>query len=257
MAHTWARYRRKGLFIDATNTSEKNSNFWDELCGKRLVSYPAMAGGSPASLKRVVVGMTIPRFRIQCGNSLALMRSLESASIDCVITDPPYSGFEFTGKSSHYRHALLPYLNEIKRCVRDQRIAVSQPEGHIDQVKQELPVSGYAKIDDAFADQRGAAATFLLCNPVSTSDTAAESWRDIPDSSHPNHRDVNKMAAIVKIMSRPGETVLDPFCGSGAIGIACLLLGRNYVGYELDEKRAAEAEQRLETISEVMGINSL
>ena len=76
-----------------------------------------------------------------------------------MITDPLYSGFEFTGPPSDYRQALHPYLDEIKRCVRDLRIAVSQPGGHIHQVK--------------------------------------------------------------------GETVLDPFCGSGAIGIACLLLGRN------------------------------
>ena len=67
--------------------------------------------------------MTGSRFRIQCGNSLELMRLLEPASIDCVITDPPYSGFEFTGSPSHYRHALHPYLDEIKRCVRDLRIA--------------------------------------------------------------------------------------------------------------------------------------
>ena len=191
------------------------------------------------------------------------MRLLEPASIDCVITDPPYSGFEFTGTPSYYRHALHPYLDEIKRCVRDQRIAVSQPEGHIDEVKEELPVSGYAKIEDAFADGRGATAIFMLCNPVSTSDASSgsssvmkpESWRDIPDASHPNQRDVNKMAAIVKIMSREGETVLDPFCGSGAIGIACLLLGRNYIGYELGEARAAEAEQRLVAISEAMALN--
>ena len=182
------------------------------------------------------------------------MRLLEPGSIDCVITDPPYSGFEFTGSPAGYRVALRPYLDEIKRCVSDMRIAVSQPEAHIDHVKKELPVSGYAKIEDAFADGRGATAIFMLCSPVSTSDIEPESWLDIPDASHPNHRDVNKMAAIVKIMSREGETVLDPFCGSGAIGIACLLLGRNYVGYELDEGRAAEAQQRLKAISETIAL---
>ena len=144
------------------------------------------------------------------------------------------------------------------------RIAVSQPEGHIYQVRKELPVSAYAKIEDAFADKRGAAAIFMLCNPVSpldplsdlpSEDLGPESWQDIPVATHPNQRDVNKMAAIVKIMSRQGDTVLDPFCGSGAIGIACLLLGRNYVGYELDEARAGEAEQRLMVISGVTALN--
>jgi hypothetical protein len=34
--------------------------------------------------------------------------------------------------------------------------------------------------------------------------------------------------------SRPGDVVLDPFCGSGAIGLECVLSDRDFIGYDLN-----------------------
>lgn len=39
---------------------------------------------------------------------------------------------------------------------------------------------------------------------------------------------------LIRMFSFPGETVLDPFLGSGTTAVAALLLGRNAVGYEID-----------------------
>ncbi len=50
----------------------------------------------------------------------------------------------------------------------------------------------------------------------------------------------------IKAGSRNGDTVLDPFCGSGTTGVAALLLGRRFVGIELNEDYAAMAERRIE-----------
>lgn len=52
------------------------------------------------------------------------------------------------------------------------------------------------------------------------------------------------MASLIKMMSNLGDTILDPFCGSGAIGLAAVLLGRNYVGVELNAARVEDARQR-------------
>lgn len=45
--------------------------------------------------------------------------------------------------------------------------------------------------------------------------------------------------------SRPGDTVLDPFTGSGTVGVVALKHGRNFVGTELNPEYATMAEARI------------
>lgn len=46
--------------------------------------------------------------------------------------------------------------------------------------------------------------------------------------------------------SNPGDTVLDPFMGSGSTGVACVNTGRNFIGIELDPDYFAIAEKRIQ-----------
>lgn len=50
---------------------------------------------------------------------------------------------------------------------------------------------------------------------------------------------------LIKAYSFVGETVLDPFCGSGTTLLAAALASRNGVGYELNENFLEVAKQRL------------
>lgn len=52
---------------------------------------------------------------------------------------------------------------------------------------------------------------------------------------HPNQKPLALALKLVALFTNRGETVFDPFCGSGRIGEACVLLGRNYVGFDLPE----------------------
>ena len=45
--------------------------------------------------------------------------------------------------------------------------------------------------------------------------------------------------------SRPGELVLDPFAGSGTVGMVARRHGRSFVGIELNPTYAAMARQRI------------
>lgn len=42
------------------------------------------------------------------------------------------------------------------------------------------------------------------------------------------------MQYLIERYTLPGQTVLDPFMGSGATGKACVRTGRNFIGVELD-----------------------
>lgn len=46
--------------------------------------------------------------------------------------------------------------------------------------------------------------------------------------------------------SNEGDTVLDPFMGSGTTGVACKKLGRNFIGVELDPDYFAIAKERID-----------
>jgi site-specific DNA-methyltransferase (adenine-specific) len=66
---------------------------------------------------------------------------------------------------------------------------------------------------------------------------------------HDTQKPLNLMLELVELFTDPDDLVLDPFCGSGTTGVACLRLGRRFIGIEKDEKYAAIARERLEAES--------
>lgn len=61
---------------------------------------------------------------------------------------------------------------------------------------------------------------------------------------HPATFPVELPMRCIRLHSFIGDTVLDPFCGSGTTGVACIQTGRNFIGIELDEGYAQIAERR-------------
>lgn len=52
---------------------------------------------------------------------------------------------------------------------------------------------------------------------------------------HPCPKPIGQMRRLVARATLPGETILDPFMGSGTTGVACVKLGRKFIGIEIDE----------------------
>jgi len=63
---------------------------------------------------------------------------------------------------------------------------------------------------------------------------------------HPTEKPVQLAAHFIQLHTRPGETVLDPFAGSGSTLVAAHRLKRQWVGIELDPFWATKARERLE-----------
>jgi DNA modification methylase len=53
------------------------------------------------------------------------------------------------------------------------------------------------------------------------------------------------MQRLVLASSRPGDVVLDPFCGSGPVPVVCQRLGRRFVACELNSEYVTLANRRL------------
>ena len=66
------------------------------------------------------------------------------------------------------------------------------------------------------------------------------------DKVHPTQKPVELITKMIEDSTEPGAVVLDTFMGSGTTAVACLRTGRHYIGFELDEKYHAIAQQRVE-----------
>ncbi len=69
--------------------------------------------------------------------------------------------------------------------------------------------------------------------------------RDELKQQHPATFAESDVARLIELFTKPGESVLDPFLGSGSTLIACLMTGRRGVGVELVERWARVARQRI------------
>jgi hypothetical protein len=63
---------------------------------------------------------------------------------------------------------------------------------------------------------------------------------------HPTQKPEALLERIVRAASRPGDLVLDPFCGSGTTGVACARLGRRFIGMDRELDYLTLARLRIE-----------
>jgi len=83
-------------------------------------------------------------------------------------------------------------------------------------------------------------------NPRNRTNTAKQNF-------HPTVKPTTLMRYLIKLVTPPGGTVLDPFTGSGSTGKAALLDGFGFVGVELTEEYLPIIEGRLRWANEQEG----
>lgn len=68
---------------------------------------------------------------------------------------------------------------------------------------------------------------------------------------HPSEKPVGLLRELIESSSRQGETVLDPYAGTGSTGVAALLANRRAVLVELDEATAHTTRERLNAAADI------
>jgi site-specific DNA-methyltransferase (adenine-specific) len=67
----------------------------------------------------------------------------------------------------------------------------------------------------------------------------------IDEFEHPSPKEIGHYQALTKMFSPDAGTVCDPFMGSGTTGVACVNLGRRFIGIELEPKYYDISRRRL------------
>ena len=97
--------------------------------------------------------------------------------------------------------------------------------------------ASWSNDDPGFGDS-GSAARFFYCAKASRSERGE-------GNVHPTVKPIALMRYLVRLVTRKGGRILDPFMGSGTTGIAAVQEGMRFVGIEKDEHYYEIAQSRV------------
>jgi len=212
--------------------------------------------------------------QLYLGDCLDIMRTMPDKSVDAVITDPPYGTQDLAGG----------YGRRQLHDKGDGLGATIQNDNDVRQIQSAYPHFGRLVADGFAAVFYAARKTPEFINATSADqwfgnivwDKGAPglgyhirySHEDIaifkigsPErpakpiisvirqsrirGDHPHEKPIEVITKLIEWVSEPGDTVLDPFMGSGTTGVACAQTGRNFIGIEIDPTYFAIAQRRI------------
>jgi len=190
-------------------------------------------------------------FTLRNGDCLEYMKSLQTGSIDAVISDPPYGvGIADWDGDMPPQDFLDECLRVARGCIvwfgaasmilefsryapRPERMLIWSPKFTLSKVAKD----GFAYRYHPIALWRVEKQDVIAWDVLDDMTEGGNWWK------HPATKPVSLMRKLVSAFSQ--ESVLDPFMGSGTTGVAALQLGRSFIGCEIDPKYFAVAEKRI------------
>lgn len=189
------------------------------------------------------------------------MRTLPDKSIELILTDPPYGkkadkGTNGFGAAKNMRYAGGWDSKRPEKAVFDemQRVSKNMIIFGANYFADMLPPSkcwifwdkkGEIKFQNPFADGELIYTTFK--KPVKRIVFRQQGF--ITDSKdkryHPTQKPSELVQQLIEMFSEEGQTVFDPFIGSGTTAIAAIRAGRNFLGCEIDNDFYEICEERI------------
>jgi DNA modification methylase len=206
-----------------------------------------------------------PRKLIINANCIDAMRTFERGSVDFILTDPPYvTRFRDrqgrTVANDDNGRWLRPAFNQMHRVLKDGGFAVSfYGWNKVDLFMEAWKAAGFRVVGHLVFRKRYASSARFLRYEHEQAYLLAKGNPTLPEHPipdvldfpytgnklHPTQKPVEALRPLIEAFTRPGDLVLDPFCGSGSTLAAAQQLGRDWIGIELDADHHSTASRRL------------
>jgi site-specific DNA-methyltransferase (adenine-specific) len=201
------------------------------------------------------------------GDCVEIMRGMPSENIDLIVTDPPYLVHYQSRDGKRVANDdntlwVEPAFSEMYRVLKNNSFCVSfygwnkvdvfltawrkagfYPVGHLVWVKTYHSGEAFVRYahESAYVLAKGRPE-----RPQIPLRDVLE-WKYTGNRLHPTQKPITAIEPLIQSFSSFHDVVLDPFSGSGTTPLAAQMLGRRYVGIELNGAYCETARKRLET----------
>ena len=199
------------------------------------------------------------------GDALSYLKEIPDNSIDLAILDPPWSYDsygQFPNRNIEYKTVSDTYLEEAFREI----MRILKPKSHcylfttnlrlgkdiplmekIGFTYHQILVVPYQGIKLGYGYRH----EFLPILFLSKNGTSVTNYHNVSNLFRPYFfntlgKPLPVVETLVKQSSKEGDTVIDPFMGSGTTAIACKHLKRKFIGFEIDTERYDSIVRKIE-----------
>jgi DNA modification methylase len=183
-------------------------------------------------------------WEVRTGDCRTELKDIPDRSVACCVTSPSYGPFN---------PLLVKAFREVRRVLAKDGICflvLGGPVGVPWKTAFRLEADGWRLVSEiVWARDRDHDSVFVLSKGQGM--RLGKSVWPVPLEPHAGTPYGTFPEALVEPMilaaSKPGDTILDPFCGSGTTGIVALRHGRSFIGCEIDPSSAGWARDRIES----------
>lgn len=209
--------------------------------------------------------------KISNHDAIDWLKSLDSSSVDCIITDPPYESLEKHRYGAESCRRLKTWFDNIPNTLFPKLFSefyrVLKPNSHCyvmcdhetmfvmkpiaeqagfkfwkpliwDKVHIGMGYHYRARYEVIMFFEKGK----RKLNDLSIPDILVDK---MIKNGYPTEKPVRIFETLVKQSTNEGEFVIDPFCGSGSVGVAAVRLNRKFLGNDISPDAVKLAQNRI------------